>query len=273
LLNEFQRAGHSTWECGRWLPVHPDECDLFIQWGYKPTEALLSVIKMRKPFVIMDMGYFDGHRHVQQSVSINGFHGLSMEPEFLPDLSPRRSWELDDWKLDGDTIYIMGQLETDVSLRGQDIDAWMGQAAAQANELFPSKKIIKRPHPRMLNPWEKHTLPPLETVFDDAFLCMTWTSTVAVSCLKHGIPVVAQHPASPVSSLVTPVCRQQTPEGRDRLFHKLDHATYRIRDGCEADLACAYILRAYDQARAEAECGMIDTIGLQRHTGALKYGG
>ena len=58
--------------------VVPDDATLFLQWGFKKTNALVSAILAKIPYVIIDLGYFDDTRYERFSVSINGLHGMGM---------------------------------------------------------------------------------------------------------------------------------------------------------------------------------------------------
>ena len=232
-------------EIKRTLPV-PLDTDLFIQWGYKPTVALQSAKELRIPYVIVDLGYFDVTRMQCFSLSINGFHGLSMQYDRVHSLPERPRLQIMPWREDGDEVVILGQMPGDQSLFGQDIDAWMGRAASCAIDVF-GRKVVKRPHPKMLNPWEPQ-LPALEATFDSTYVYVSWTSTAAIQTVAAGIPTITAHPANMAFDLGCGEDRVRMP-GREAWMHDLSCRQYDFSSVKDVRQGAKYILKAYDQAR------------------------
>lgn len=231
--------------------------DCLIQWGFKPTRALLSAIESKAPFIIVDMGYFDEfNRTARMSISINGLHGTSMKSDFVQDLPPRPHPEIQDFYEEGEDVIIVGQMPFDQSLRGQDIDAWMNRAAVEATEAF-KKPAHKRPHPRMLNPWEPQPAP-LAAALDNAYCTVTWTSTSAIASVLRGIPTVAQHPTNMAYGICPKRIMRRRAVGREAWVHDISHRDYNLLDETDCDAACEYIIKALPQARKEASLGRID---------------
>lgn len=238
----------------------PADGDILVQWGFKPTSTLITCIVQRKPFVILDLGYFDPNRYAEFSVSINGFHGLSMQPDFVSRLAARPHPRLQAWREESENIVIIGQVDGDQSLRQVDVAPLMHRAALDAHNKF-RKAVIKRPHPKMINPWEP-ALAPLEDTFDSTHLYVTYNSSAAVQTVIAGIPTVAIHPASPAAAVTIPhIGRVRTP-GRETWIHRLSWSNFDFTNGLDVDTCADYISRAYPQAQDEASMGVYDTEGL-----------
>ena len=200
--------------------VFPADGDFLIQWGFKPTRSLLSAIEAKVPYAIIDLGYGSA-RTSRFSVSINGFHGTAWRDPKVLDRPPRPAYGYSDWRSGkGSKVIVVGQMPNDQSLRGQDIDAWMGRAATAASEAF-GKPVIKRPHPKMLNPWEQHKFVPFERELDDAYAVVTWTSTAGIESVLAGVPTIAMHRGSMVYGLSAQDMKLRTPPGRQAFVHEL----------------------------------------------------
>lgn len=257
----LDRLNGTRIEREQWVPA---DCDMLIQWGAKPTLALRSAFKMKIPFVILDMGYFDAGRINRQSISINGHHGLSMAVPGVEKLSTREHPIIQPWRTEDPAryIYVLGQMPGDSSLRGMDIEAWMNRAAGRSIEAY-GRKVIKRGHPKELNDWEAR-LPALDTLYDDAFMFVTYSSTAAVQAVLAGVPCVAEHPSSPAYD----VCAAAPDKGirmpdREQWAHELSHREYALLDDADCDKAVEYILRGYPRAKRRAQRGEIDRIGIR----------
>ena len=239
--------------------VVPDDATLFLQWGFKKTNALVSAILAKIPYVIIDLGYFDDTRYERFSVSINGLHGMGMPVDGVLDLPPRPHPKIEDWKEGGRMVQIIGQMPGDAALRGENIEVWMHHASLQATEAF-GKPARKRPHPKMINPWEP-SLPALESTFEETYVMVTYTSTVAVQSVLAGVPTVAMHPASSAFAVCSARMKRETPTGREAWVHTLSHGEYSMTDERDLDNAAVYIAKAYPQATREAALGAYDAGG------------
>lgn len=250
----LDRLGGSEIEREQYFPA---DGDVYIQWGFKKTNALLSAIESKVPFIIVDMGYFDDFdRQARMSVSINGLHGSSMKSDFVLDLPPRRHPPVLDYNEEGENVLIIGQMPGDQSLRGQDIDAWMNRAAVEATEVF-KRPAYKRPHPNMLNPWEPKP-EPLEDALSNAYATVCWTSTSAIASVLRGIPTVAQHPTNMAYGVCAKHIMRRRAVGREAWVHDIAHRDYDLYDDADCDNACAYITKAMPQARRDACIGKVD---------------
>jgi hypothetical protein len=237
--------------------IFPADGELLIQWGFRPTKALRSCVAQKKPYVILDMGYWEGSRGVRQSVSINGLHGLSMRVDGVLDLPPRYHPEIRPYREGGEGCLIIGQLAGDAALRGENPETWMRKQAAIVVDTF-QMPVQLRPHPKMLNPWEKPS-EPLSEALDEARLVVTFSSTVGVTALLRGVPLqVATHPGSPVAGMVSPDVRESSYRmpGRETFFHELSYRDYDLTDDEDCEVAAKYIVRAYPQAKKRA--GLLD---------------
>ena len=244
----------------RTAPV-ADDATMLIQWGYKPTEALLTAIRKKIPYVIIDLGYFDPTRLERFSVSINGLHGYGMRVDGLLDLPPRPHPRIQKWREGGDRVIIVGQMPGDASLFGTDIHAWMNRAASAAVDAF-GLPVVKRDHPKERNDWEPR-VPPLESTFDDTYCYVTYSSTAAVQTVVAGIPTVAIHPSSAAYAMCACDVERVRFPGRELWAHALSHKEYGMLDDAECDAAAEYILRAYPCAAAQAFLGDVSTEGLR----------
>ena len=232
-------------ECSR-DQVTPLDADLLIQWGFKPTKSLMSAIDRGIPYIIFDLGYFDGGRMGRFSMSYNGFHGTALDVPDVLDRAPRPHPEILDWQEGGRRVIVAGQMPLDQSLRGQDIESWMGRAATEASEVF-KLPVHKRVHPKMLNPWEPPPPPLIQDLLDCACL-VTWTSTAAVQALVQGVPVVAQHPGSMAFPIASYSMKVRTPPGREGWAHKLSWREWDFNSVTDLKLLAKTITEMYPYA-------------------------
>ncbi len=238
----------------------PSDATLLIQWGFKKTNALTTAILAKIPYVILDLGYFDGLRYERFSVSINGLHGLGM-PVDVSRRASRPHPVLEDWRDGGEFVQIIGQLAGDSQLRGENTEVWMHHAALKATATF-GKPARKRPHPKMINPWEP-PLPRLSSTYDDTYVMVTYNSTLAVQSVIAGVPTVAMHLGSPARDVCPARMRRVCSPDREAWLHTLSHREYSMTDPKDMDAAVAYITGAYDKARHEAALGCYDAGGLK----------
>lgn len=237
----------------------PKGTELVVQWGFKPTRALVSAMQEGIPYVIVDLGYFDHDRYGTFSISINGFHGTSMSTVDLSNRKPRPVLDIRDWQPEGDKVIVLGQMPLDQSLRGQDIDAWMGRAASEAVEVF-KLPVQKRPHPKMLNPWEPR-MPALENTFEGTHCYISWTSTAAIQTIAAGIPTVCQHPGSMCTKVSTSRIDRVRVPGRHHWMQDLSNRQYGFNSEAELKACAEHIRIQYDAAKYGAEQGCLDTEG------------
>lgn len=238
----------------------PLDTTLLVHWGFKATPALSSAIAAGIPFVILDRGYFEPNRVDRVSISFNGHHGLSMPVDVL-DRPPRPAPQYHEWRSDGEYVLVCGQVEDDASLRGIDVDAWMNRVAGAAIDAL-GMPVIKRPHPKQLQPWERGTLPSWDKALAGAAVCVTYSSTMGVQAVLAGVPTVAMHKASPAYSMASPSLAIRKPAGRAAWVHTLSWREYDLTDGADTAVAAQYIRDAYPAVAKAAAAGEFDTEGL-----------
>lgn len=250
-------VGRMGGECyGRDLQI-PRGANLYVQHGFKLNPGLRSAIESRIPFVILDHGYFDP-RIDKFSISINGFHGLSMKVDEIEGLPKRPRPLIQDWREPGEYVYVFGQLPGDRACRGQNMETWPTKTAQDAAEAFLRPAKV-RPHPKMLSSWEK-PLAAVQSVWEECHVAVTWTSTVAVQAVIAGVPVVALHPANPAYDVAAHDFARMRMPGRSAWLHDLSYRQYGFD---ELDEAIAYIQLGYPKAAGLAAAGEYDTIGLR----------
>jgi hypothetical protein len=76
LVRQFCESFDQAYDQDRHLASLP--ASLYVQYGFKRNGSLDAAMEKNIPFVILDRGYFN-NRGKCFSVSINGFHGLSMQ--------------------------------------------------------------------------------------------------------------------------------------------------------------------------------------------------
>jgi hypothetical protein len=225
----------------------PDDCDLLIQWGFKPSTSLMSQIERGKPYAIIDLGYFDDTRMDRFSVSFNGLHGTAMPDTRVLDRYPRPMPQgYADWRDEpGKKVIVCGQMPLDQSLRGQDIDAWMGRAAVEAAETW-KLPVYKRPHPKMINPWEPQP-EPLSEALKDAHACVTWTSTAAIASVIAGVPTIAGHSGSMAYDMASQDMTICTPPGRQAWLHSIAWREWNLSSAQDLDRLAEHIIEMYPE--------------------------
>lgn len=242
LKAKFENAG----ECHRGHPL-PLDADLLIQWGFKPTVCLMDAVKRGIPYMIVDLGYFN-ERTSRFSISFNGFHGTAFRDPGAVARPVRQRPELKPWRTGGERVLVIGQMPGDQSLRGQDIDAWMGRAASQAAEAY-GLPVHKRPHPKMLNPWEPKP-EPLREALEDAAVVITWTSTCAIESICEGVPTIVQHPSSVAYPVAGHDIGTEIPvTAREDWLHELSWREWDWRLDSDLDRLSKYVTRLYPQLK------------------------
>ena len=231
--------------------------DVYIQWGFKLTRGLQYALDHKLPYIILDWGYF-GDRTQSFSVSINGFHGLSMPNDWILGKDAREHPRPEPWRGEGEYVYVYGQLQNDRAVRGLHVDSWLTRTAQAASAVFHKPAKI-RPHPKMLSSWEP-PLEPLYETFEDAHVAVSYTSSAAIQSVLAGVPTIALHPASPAFAVSAPSFNIFKPTYRMEWLHDLSWRNYEMG---ETEAAAAYIKRGLTQAKKAAMRGDVDTDGLR----------
>jgi hypothetical protein len=227
--------------------------DLYVQWSFRNTEALRCAVAQKKPFLILDGGFF-ADRDSHFGLSFNGFMNLAdyVEPPEGTRPHPRPL----DWNENGDTIVVYGQVPTDKSLRGLDHDQWVADTMREAKAAYPEYRVKFRPHPNVVK-----GQPPMEADFERMYTAVTYTSTAGVQTAVAGIRTVCMHPAAmatPVSSaeLGSPI---RVP-GRQLWLRDLSWRQY---GDDEIEAAADYIRHAFPQILSTPAKGTYDLEGIR----------
>jgi hypothetical protein len=259
LAEQFDRS----YDLDRHVTSLPPDANLYIQYGFKDNGAFVAAREKGIPTICLDRGYFMD-RGQRFSVSINGFHGLSMQVPEVLDLPPREHPKISPMIMPpGKFVYLYGQMQGDRALRGLVVESWLRREAQAASEALKRPCKI-RPHPMTISSWEP-PLPQLHTTFEDAFVGVFYTSTATVQAVLAGLPCISMHPANPAH----PVClhsydefiASELPEARRQQWvHDLSHRNYDFNSFRQA---AQYIRLGYPQAAVEALAEVYDTEGLR----------
>lgn len=258
IVRELSKQFDGVYDQDRHLASLPPDANLYVQYGFKRNGSLDAAIERNIPFVILDRGYF-GDRQECFSVSINGFHGLSMQVPEVLDRKPRPSPIILPRQEPGEFTYLYGQMPGDRALRGLTVETWLRKEAQTASEATGQPCKI-RPHPQTISSWEPQ-LPALESTYAETYAAVGYTSTATVQAVIAGVNCVALHPANPA----WPVCAHSYDQlgappatTRQRWLHDLSYRNYQH---WELAAAAKYIRMGYKQASTEALAGAYDLQG------------
>lgn len=155
--------------------------------------------------LVMERGYL-GDRFRWYSL---GWGGLNGRARFYPRLDGGERF-LDHhgalvkpWRCGGDYVLLIGQMPTDVSLQGKNIEPWY-QQSTRAAALAYKLPVRFRPHPQLAVYGLKSKTPPgaeliggtLHEALAGAAVCVTWNSNTAVDAVLAGVPTVAMDEGS-----------------------------------------------------------------------------
>lgn len=179
------------------IEVEPRFADLLVLWGVR-RELAIERQKLRGEVCILERGYV-ADRFKWTSMSLGG--GLNGKGVFRGPFADRTRWDanfadcMHPWKERDDNKYvlIMGQVPTDMSLRGLNPHAeWFNMAQAFQSQ---GHDVRFRPHP--LAPRERIpgvlSLPdgPLSDAMDGAKCVVTVNSNSGVDAVLAGIPTIS----------------------------------------------------------------------------------
>lgn len=222
-------------EASRGSPV-PADTDLVIQAGHKPSTALVSAREQGIPYIVVENPVW-GSRLETFSVGYNGLNGLAILPA-VPE-APRPKPALKPMRPEASgPVVVIGQVHTDMALRGLDFPAWVAAKLAE----YPGAEF--RPHPVML-PDKGAGLEPLDSMLARAGRVVTYTSTVGAEALIAGCVSEPEHPGSFAYGVVD----------REAWLHRLSWSQFGLH---EAEVAAAYLLTGYEEARVCAAGGLYD---------------
>jgi hypothetical protein len=259
LAEQFDRS----YDLDRTTTSLPPDANLYIQYGFKDNGAFVAAREAGIPTICVDRGYFMD-RNQCFSISINGFHGMSMQVPEVLDLPVREHPKIQPIITPpGEFIYLYGQMQGDRALRGLVVETWLRKEASKASEVL-GKPCKIRPHPMTICSWEP-PLPHLHTTFEDAFCGVFYTSTATVQAVLAGLPCISLHPANPAHNVCVNSYEYFAADGlpaqrRQRWVHDL---SYRQYDFNSFRQAAQYVRLGYKQAATEALAGIYDTQGLR----------
>lgn len=212
--------------------------DLLIQTGFAPSNALVSQIDQRMPYIIMEAPFWRDYYdvHGASSWGYNGLAGGAWAPSPPDEARPKP--ELQPIKAGTGPTIIIGQKPTDHSLRGSNHVEWIRNVRAEIPE------ADFRPHPLMVSP---DSLEPIDEVLKRYVRVVTFTSTVGCEALVAGCQVRADHP----TSLAYGVDRER----RCGWHHSL---SWRQSTHDRFGELIPYILSGYEEARDRADRGLVE---------------
>ncbi len=238
----------------------PIDADLLIQWGGATTPALMDAYERRIPFIILNLGYFDATRERRFSISINGFHGISMP--FLLDSPDLPYPKIKPWRKDGEFVLILGQKPPIYEIEGLEMEPWLRRTAQRAAEAFRRPALI-RSHPSCPGPRQRSLQAVLE---DDIYAAVTLSSNASVATTLAGIRTLALHPACPawdVSIVAWDSVDDDPPSHRETWAQSLAQREFDGIARVELDRAAVYISEAYPAASAAANAGQLYVKGVK----------
>jgi len=222
----------------------PLDTDIAISWRFKLLPNLQDALDKGVTCICLDLGYFDETKFEKFTISVNGVHGTSqkMPVETLP---PRPKPELHPWRRDGRNIVILAPgatAEAQQANGSQYPVEWLDKTVEDAKKT--GRPVIIRWHPRKL-PYGVEPQGPIEDMYDDAYLAVTYQSTAAVQTIIAGVPTAIWNKRCAAS----PMCSYQSFDpiypDRGEWLHDLSYREYDMRDEAELDRAAEYILMAH----------------------------
>lgn len=196
MWGESMREGLTRHGWSATIEVEPRPSDLLVLWGTR-RELAIQRQKLRGEVCILERGYV-ADRFQWTSISVGG--GLNGHGVFRGPFEDKSRWDanftecMKPWKLLDNNKYvlIMGQVPTDMSLRGLNPHAeWYNIAEAFQKQ---GHDVRFRPHP--LAPRERIpgvvSLPdvPLSDALDGAKCVVTINSNSGVDAVLAGIPTI-----------------------------------------------------------------------------------
>jgi hypothetical protein len=177
--------------------------DLVVFWGVRRQDEIRAQKARGGRVCILERGYV-GDRFKWTSVSFGG--GLNGRGQFRGPLDDPSRWEkhfsklMKPWRgIRGGPVLILGQVPTDMSVRGVDLNGFYQEAA----RAFRAKKfeVRFRPHPKAPDerPQGIEIWPAgqdLAKAFNEVACAVTWNSNSGVDAVLAGVPTVAMDQGS-----------------------------------------------------------------------------
>jgi hypothetical protein len=207
------------------------EADLVIFWGVRKQEAI-NAQRSHGEVCILERGYV-GDRFQWTSVSFGG--GLNGRAEFRGVRDDPSRWEkyfaaaMRPWRASGGYGLIMGQVLTDMSLRGlEPMKIW-----ADAADSLRSKgmEVFFRPHPKAQNvklPGVPLIGGDLSKALEGAASVVTINSNSAVDAVLAGVPSVALDEGSMAWPVTAHEAGEIATPDREAWAHRLAWKQWRL---------------------------------------------
>jgi len=183
------------------ISQQPDESDVHLFWGLRKRFGKQALANKKRCLIIERA--FLGDRFKWHSLGYNSINGYA---DFCNNDVSEDRWlthwadSMQDWRDGGDYALVVGQVQGDAALRGQDVYKWANQAVQDAKRKYG--RVIFRPHPldkfpRKVEGAEYHT-GDLQEVLSNAAVVITYNSNTGVDAVMAGIPAISYDKGSMV---------------------------------------------------------------------------
>lgn len=177
-------------------PNDPEPCDLAVVWGMRTEKVIEAQKKASKPYLVLERGFM-GDREKWCSAGYNGLCGQARWPDVD---DPQRFAEHFEplWKEPsplGDYALVIGQVPGDAAV-DTNLQDWF--ADVEDELYFKPKPTYFRPHPlapNLKSPWPVLDKDLQESI-DNAFIVITYSSTVGIQARLSGKITTADGPTS-----------------------------------------------------------------------------
>lgn len=231
--------------------VPPPGVDFAVFWGTK-TAPIPHLRERRIPFLVSENRYF-GPRLANASLGWNHLARRAIRP--APGTVPRPQPMLRPWKHDNaGKVMILGQVPRDAAVRGIDIRQWESDAYDEARRVW-NRETVYRPHPnRLKNAGIAAPLPPIEKalVDDNVWLAVSYNSCSGVDAVSAGVPTVAVDEGSMAWDVASHSIGERKMPDREEWAHRISYTQWSETEFANG-VALAHLMKAYDEARADAE--------------------
>lgn len=157
----------------------PEVCDISVQWGSSMSPARQDALEKDIPFITLENGvWWDKYKSDTYTVSFNGLHNRGNFPEIQSRESRYHPKVPRGPDTDGVATIIFGQVPTDASLEGLDLEAWVEEKKQQ----YPEAEY--RPHPIMVS--SRTFQEPFDEALRRCRTAITYSSTVASQAIIAG---------------------------------------------------------------------------------------
>ena len=229
--------------------VPPKGVDFAVFWGTKT--APIPVLRERRlPFLVSENRYF-GPRQVAASLGWNYLARRAIRS--APGTAPRPQPRLLPWKHDNaGKVMILGQVPRDAAVRDINIRQWESDAFHEARRVW-GRETVYRPHPNCLKN-SGLTVPPIEAALADenVWLAVSYNSCSGVDAVSAGVPTVTMDEGSMAWDVASHSIGERKMPDREAWAHWISYTQW-TQEEFSNGAALSHSMRAYDEARADAE--------------------